>query len=36
VNGTEAYIDTISAKELRANKPLTMSQIELELFDKQK
>jgi hypothetical protein len=30
------YIDTISAKELRANKPLKMSQLELDFFDKQK
>jgi hypothetical protein len=34
-NGPD-YIDIISAKELRANKPLIMSQLELEYFDKQK
>jgi hypothetical protein len=34
-NGPD-YIDIISAKELRANKPLVMSQLELEYFDKQK
>jgi hypothetical protein len=34
-NGND-YIDSISAKELRANKPLKMSQLELEYFDKQK
>jgi hypothetical protein len=28
------YIDIISAKEFRANKPLVMSQLELEYFDK--
>jgi hypothetical protein len=34
-NGPD-YIDVISAKELRANKPLIKSQLELEYFDKQK
>jgi hypothetical protein len=34
-NGSE-YIDAVSAKELRANKPLNMSQLELEYFDKNK
>jgi hypothetical protein len=36
VEGDDNYIDTISAKELRANKPLKMSQLELDYFDKQK
>jgi hypothetical protein len=36
VEGSNDYIDVISAKELRANKPLIMSQLELEYFDKQK
>jgi hypothetical protein len=30
------YIDVISAKELRTNKPVEMSQLELEYFEKQK
>jgi hypothetical protein len=30
------YIHTISAQELRNNKPLKMSQLELDSFDKQK
>jgi hypothetical protein len=30
------YIDNISAKELKSNKSLKMSQLELEYFDKQK
>jgi hypothetical protein len=36
VEGSDDYIDIISAKELRANKPLVMSQLELEYFGKQK
>jgi glutamine amidotransferase-like uncharacterized protein len=36
VEGGDDYIYVISAKELRANKPLVMSQLELEYFDKQK
>jgi hypothetical protein len=36
VEGDEDYIYTISSKELRANKPLKMSRLELEYFDKQK
>jgi hypothetical protein len=36
VEGDEDYINTLSAKELRANKPVKMSQLELEYFDKQK
>jgi hypothetical protein len=36
VENAPDYIDIISAKELRANKPLIMSQLELEYFDKQK
>jgi hypothetical protein len=35
VEGGDDYIDIISAKELRAKKPLEMSQLELEYFDKQ-
>ena len=34
VEGGSDYIDIISAKELRANKPLEMSKLELEYFDK--
>jgi hypothetical protein len=34
-NGPD-YIDVISAKELRANEPLIMSQLEFEYFDKNK
>jgi hypothetical protein len=36
VDGSEDYIDTISAKELQANKSLMMSQLEIEYFGKQK
>jgi hypothetical protein len=36
VNNDEDYIDIISSKELRANKPLVLSQLEIEYFDKQK
>jgi hypothetical protein len=36
VEGSDDYIDVISAKELRAKKPLVKSQLELEYFDKQK
>jgi hypothetical protein len=35
VEGSD-YIDVISAKELRANKPLVKSQLELEYFGKNK
>jgi hypothetical protein len=35
-SSSDDYIDIISAKELRANKPLLKSQLELEYFDKQK
>jgi hypothetical protein len=33
-NDTEPYIDNIKSKELRANKPLIYSKLELEFFDK--
>jgi hypothetical protein len=36
VENAPDYIYIISAKELRANKPSIMSQLELEYFDKQK
>jgi hypothetical protein len=36
VEGGDDYIDKISAKELWANKPLVMSQLEIEYFDKNK
>jgi hypothetical protein len=36
VKDDEDYIDTISAKELRVNKPLKMSQLDLEYFENQK
>jgi hypothetical protein len=36
VEGGDHYIDIISAKELRSNKPLVMPQWEIEYFDKQK
>jgi hypothetical protein len=36
VEGGDDYIDIISAKELRTNKILMMSQLEIEYFDKQK
>jgi hypothetical protein len=36
VDGDEDYIDTISAIEFRANKPLIMLQLEIEFFDKNK
>jgi hypothetical protein len=38
MEGTDGsdYIEVISAKELRSNKTLEMSQLELEYFDKQK
>jgi hypothetical protein len=34
VEGGEGYIYIISAKELRANKPLEMSQLEFDYFEK--
>jgi hypothetical protein len=36
VEDKDDYIDVISAKELRANKPLVKSQLELEYFDKKR
>jgi hypothetical protein len=36
MDGADDYIDTLSAKEFSSNKPLKMSQLELEYFDKQK
>jgi hypothetical protein len=36
VEGGDDYIDIISVKELRANKPLEMSQLQIENFEKQK
>jgi hypothetical protein len=36
VDGGDDYIDNISAKELEANKPLEMSQLEIGSFDKDK
>jgi hypothetical protein len=33
-NNAEPYIDNIKSKELRANKSLIYSKLELEFFDK--
>jgi hypothetical protein len=36
VDSSDDYLDVKSAKELQANKPLIMSQLEFEYFEKQK